>query len=71
MAGRLNNTEVVCCFCGASLNINEALIITIRPNVSSEDTQNLFSHRFHLIEHLHKSIILHPDIFEDDQVDSN
>jgi len=69
MDGKLNNTEVVCCFCGESLDINEAVIITIKPNISSDETQNLFSHRMHLIEHLDKSVILHPDIFEDGEDD--
>jgi hypothetical protein len=65
MGVQLNDTEVVCCFCGETLLLNHAAIIIIQPNIESEEQQQLFCHKNHLIEKLDKSVPLHPDFFED------
>ncbi|HMW32523.1 MAG TPA: hypothetical protein PLH27_00830 [bacterium] len=58
--------KVICCFCGKTLPLEEATILTIQPNIKSGEKQNLFCHKNHLMERLIKSIPLHPDLFDDD-----
>ncbi len=65
MDGNLNN-KVICCFCGEEILLEEASILTIQPNIKSEEKQNLFCHKNHLVERIVKSIPLHPDFFEDE-----
>jgi len=65
MDGSLNS-KVVCCFCGEELFLEEAAVLTIRPDIKSEERQNLFCHKNHLVESIIKSIPLHPDFFEDE-----
>lgn len=60
------NTKVVCCFCGESLLIKDATILIVQPNIENDEKQELFSHKSHFIEKMHKSIFLHPDFFEDE-----
>lgn len=67
MDGLLNKNEVVCCFCGNSLSIEEAVILNVQPNIESEESQTLFSHKEHFIKALDKTIMLYPDFFEDDE----
>jgi len=55
---------VVCCFCGESLLLKDAAIITVQPKLENDEQQQLFCHREHLVEKVHKSIFLHPDFFE-------
>lgn len=66
MDGNYNKTIVVCCFCGESLSVEEAIILNVQPSVHSNEVQNLFSHRDHFVEKIDKSIFLHPDFFEDE-----
>lgn len=69
MDGQLNdNSEVLCCFCGKYLPLLEALVLSIYPNIKSEESQQLFSHKDHFTEKIIKSIPLHPDFFEDKSV---
>lgn len=71
MDGNLNN-KVVCCFCGEGLFLKEAAILTIQPNIQSEEKQQLFCHKNHLVEKMDKSIFLHPDFFdEEDEPDKS
>lgn len=56
-----NKLDVVCCFCGEALDVNEATILFMYSNADSEVGQQLFCHRKHLIEKLDKSIILYVD----------
>ncbi|MGB4415797.1 MAG: hypothetical protein WBI53_13055 [Paludibacter sp.] len=65
MDGNLNN-NVICCFCGEELPFEEAAVLTIQPNIKSEEKQNLFCHKNHLVERVIKSIPLHPDFFDDE-----
>lgn len=65
MDGNLND-KVECCFCGEELLLKEAAILTIQPNIKSEEKQNLFCHKNHLVERIVKSIPLHPDFFDDE-----
>lgn len=60
------NKEVMCCFCGKSLALKDAAIIIIQPSIESEEKQQLFCHKNHLVERIDKSIPLHPDFFDDD-----
>lgn len=67
MDGQFNkNSEVMCCFCGNYLPIKNALVLSVYPNLESEESQNLFSHKSHFVERLVKSIPLHPDFYEED-----
>ncbi|MEY3965839.1 MAG: hypothetical protein RL263_1008 [Bacteroidota bacterium] len=64
MNGQLNNsTEVLCCFCGNYVSLKDALVLSIYPNIESEESQQLFSHKSHFTERVVKSIPLHPDFF--------
>ena len=66
MDGNLNN-KVVCCFCGESLFLKDAAVLTAQPNFESDEMQQLFCHKNHLVERVDKSIPLHPDFFEDEE----
>lgn len=63
MDGNLNKL-VLCCFCGESVSLKVAVILDIRINVNSEETQSLFAHKNHFFEKIHKTIPLHPDFFD-------
>lgn len=65
MDGNLIN-KVMCCFCGGELLLEDAAILTIRANIKSEEMQDIFSHKKHLVEKIDKSIPLHPDFFDDE-----
>lgn len=58
--------EVVCCFCGESLLIESALILNLQIGFESDASQQLFCHKKHFIDKIHKSIFLDPDLFEED-----
>lgn len=60
------NNNVVCCFCGESLFLKKAIVLTVQPNIFNEEKQQLFCHRKHLVEKINRSIFLHPDIFNDE-----
>jgi hypothetical protein len=62
MDGKLNNELVVCCFCGESLEINEAIIIVVYININEEETQQFYCHREHFVNAMHKTIFLHPSL---------
>jgi len=64
MDSNLNNNKVVCCFCGESLFLNEATILTIQSNIKSDEKQQLFCHKNHFVELVHKTIFLHSDFLE-------
>ena len=69
MDGQLNNNiEVTCCFCGEGLPLRDAAILIAKPSVNSTEIQNLFCHKAHLVERIDKSIPLHPDFFEDEEL---
>lgn len=61
-----NDSEVMCCFCGNYLPINNSLVLNVYPKIDSDESQSLFSHKSHFVEKLVKSIPLHPDFFEKD-----
>ena len=60
------NTKLVCCFCGETVSSNEAVFINIFPSVEIDEEQKLFSHKKCFVKTIHKSIILHPDFFDDE-----
>ena len=66
MDGQQGNMEVTCCFCGEGLLLKDAAVITIQPNIESDEVQQLFCHKNHLIERIDKSIILHPDLYDEE-----
>jgi len=67
MDGQFNkNSEVICCFCGESLFVKDAVILNVQPSIESDEIQNFFSHKEHFTEKIVKSIPLHPDFFEED-----
>jgi hypothetical protein len=59
------NDMVICCFCGEPLLLKRAVVLSVQPNIEREEWQNLFCHKNHLIEKIDKSIVLHPDLFEE------
>ena len=61
--------KVICCFCGEYLPIKNAAVIIVQPSVESQETQQLFCHKKHLIERINKSVPLHPDFFDDDDAE--
>ncbi len=62
MDGKISQ-KVVCCFCGESLLIEKAVVVIIKPSFESEELQELFCHKEHLLEKIDRSIILHPDFY--------
>lgn len=66
MDGQFNkNSEVICCFCGKSVDVKDAIILNVQPSIESDEVQNFFSHKKHFTEKLDKSIPLHPDFFDE------
>jgi hypothetical protein len=55
---------VVCCFCGLSLPISEAVLIAVYPTQDKQEVQALYCHRYHFSEVIHKDIPLHPALVE-------
>ena len=51
--------EVICCFCGEIMNIEEATILLVFSDITKEEGQQLFCHKQHLIEKLDDVIILY------------
>lgn len=66
MDGKLSDEQVMCCFCGEALAIADADVLTIQPNIISEEKQQVFCHKEHLVQHLHRDVVLHPDLFEEE-----
>jgi hypothetical protein len=65
MDGTLDDgNKVVCCFCGKSLLLEDAVVLSVQRNIESKETQCLFCHKKHFIEKLDKSVVLHPDFFD-------
>ena len=63
MDGYSNN--VVCCFCGDSLPLENAIILNVQPNSNSEEVQKSFAHKQHFTEKIIRTIPLHPDFFDE------
>jgi hypothetical protein len=59
------NTKLVCCFCGDTVSSKEAVFINVFP-IEINEEQKLFSHKKCFLKTIDKSIILHPDFFEDE-----
>ena len=67
MDGQFNkNSEVICCFCGESLFLKDAVVLNVQSSFESDETQSFFSHREHFVEKIVKSIPLHPDFYDED-----
>lgn len=62
--GGENQNSVVCCFCGRSLTISDAVQLLVIPPGQPDEGQTLYCHRDHLRTAVHSSIPLHPDISE-------
>jgi|GEM_PF-1991954 len=60
-----NIEKVVCCFCGETLLLKDAVILSIQINIQIGETQQLFCHKNHFIALIDKSIPLHPDLFDE------
>ncbi len=58
MDGISNSEQVICCFCGESLNMEDAMMLIVYSNINNEEGQQLFCHKEHFIEKLDKSIII-------------
>jgi hypothetical protein len=70
-ATMINQAEsVVCCFCGKSLPIGQAVLLVAYPRHGEDETQNLYSHKACLRARLHPSVPVHPDLFEDEASDA-
>lgn len=57
-------SEVICCFCGESLSLDQAGVLIALPNIDSDEKQQLFCHKNHFVESLIKTIPLHPDFLK-------
>jgi len=65
MDGQLNNTEVICCFCGKPELLSNAVVLIVKPHIDEEETQQFFCHRNHFVNLIDKSIPLHPDLLDE------
>jgi hypothetical protein len=65
MAGN-NEQEVCCCFCGKWLNRDAAIILLVSSESMSGERQTLFSHKTCLVELMHISVPLHPELTEEE-----
>jgi hypothetical protein len=58
--------NVICCFCGKTLDFNKAVKLIIYPKPDYDETQQLFCHRKCILLKVVKSVPLHPDLTVDD-----
>ncbi len=58
---------VVCCFCGQSLSERDAVRMVIFPPDAEGESQTLYCHRKHLLQHLDRSVPHHPALDDDDE----
>jgi len=56
-----DKTDVVCCFCGTKMDVNDATIIVVYPTIKSDEGQQFFCHKEHFVEKLDKSVIFYLD----------
>lgn len=61
------NELVTCCFTGLPLKYEEAVMLQVFPTLYHEESQQLFCHRDHLLERLHKSVPVHPDLLDNEE----
>ena len=61
------NMKLVCCFCGDTVFSQEAVFLNVFPSIKIDEEQKLFSHKKCFVRAIHKSIILHPDFFEEEE----
>ena len=57
--------EVMCCFCGESVDIKDSFVLAIFPDLESEESQGLYCHKKCFLGKMHKSVVLHPDMIND------
>jgi hypothetical protein len=57
-----NPDSAVCCFCGESVRLSNAVVLKIKPNLDSDEIQTLFSHKSCLGKLINPGIPMHPDI---------
>ncbi len=62
------NDNVMCCFCGDTVSMDKAAVLTIQSSLKNDEKQQLFCHRTCLVEKVDKSVILHPDFFDEDDL---
>jgi hypothetical protein len=58
-----SDQRVICCFCGIGLPLEIAIVLNIKPNIKSTESQQLFSHKEHFIHLVKNNVPLHPDFF--------
>jgi hypothetical protein len=58
------NKDIICCFCGDLTAVKNAVVLSIRPNIDAEESQDLFGHKECLKSVLDTSVVnyLHPKI---------
>jgi hypothetical protein len=52
---------VMCCFCGKEMNYSKAVLLTVRPDAETLESQQLFCHKKCLVNAVTSSVVLHPD----------
>jgi hypothetical protein len=62
------NIDVMCCFCGETISYEKAVHLTIQINYRIEEKQQLFSHTTCLMKRINKSVVLHPDFFDENEI---
>jgi hypothetical protein len=60
----MDGNKVICCFCGKNMEMFESVSIQIFPIFNKDESQQLFCHKKCLVEKLHKSIPIHPELLE-------
>lgn len=64
MVGTKDASFVVCCFCGQYLSQDVAVQLVVFPPNAEGESQTLYCHCRHLVEHLNDSIPHHPALDE-------
>ena len=60
-----NQMRVCCCFCGLFLPHADAVQLIASMGGMDGEQQNLFVHKRCLVERLHPSVPLHPDLYDE------
>ena len=58
----------VCCICGLECDFRSAAQLSLKPSYESDEIQHLCSHRSCVRKVIHKSIPLHPDLDDDEEI---
>jgi len=66
MDGNDASKKLVCCFWGNNLEIENAVLLQVYPQINGDESQELFCHKKCLRDGLHESVPVHPDLLDDE-----